>query len=202
MREALTHYGASASATPFIGDQPDDMKAAPTFSDHFSQATQFWNSMSDWEKDHIAAAFSFELNQVVNEGVRDRTMNEILVNIDETLANLVSEATGIPVNPAGTPEAPTPSAPTPSGPLHKDAAKLRSPALSQDKQPPPTTLLGRKVAVLLGNGVNAREVQAILAGLASAGLVPSAQWFGQSGMASQSGLRYGPAALRRTMHAP
>ena len=28
LREALTHYGASASATPFIGDQPDDMKAA------------------------------------------------------------------------------------------------------------------------------------------------------------------------------
>ena len=64
--------------------------------------------MSDWEKDHIAAAFSFELNQVVNEGVRDRTMNEILVNIDETLANLVSEATGIPVNPAGTPRRPLP----------------------------------------------------------------------------------------------
>jgi catalase len=144
---------------------------SPTFSDHFSQATQFWNSMSDWEKDHIAAAFAFELNQVVNEAVRDRTMNEILVNIDATLANLVSEATGIPVNPAGTPEAPTPSAPTPSGPLHKDAAKLRSPALSQDKQPPPATLLGRKVAVLLGNGVNAREVGAILASLANAGLV-------------------------------
>ena len=109
---------------------------SPSFSDHFSQATQFWNSMSDWEKDHIAAAFSFELNQVVDEGVRNRTMNEILVNIHPDLAEMVSGATGIAVAPAGTPEAPTPSAPTPSGPLHKDAAKLRSPALSMDKAPP------------------------------------------------------------------
>ena len=72
--------------------------------------------MSDWEKDHIAAAFSFELNQVVDEGVRNRTMNEILVNIHPDLAEMVSGATGIAVSPAGTPEAPTPSAPTPSGP--------------------------------------------------------------------------------------
>ena len=38
----------------------------------------FWNSMSDWEKDHIAAAFSFELNMVETEAVRERAMNELL----------------------------------------------------------------------------------------------------------------------------
>jgi catalase len=145
---------------------------SPSFADHFSQATQFWNSMSDWEKDHIAAAFAFELNQVVDEGVRDRTMNEILVNINKDLAAMVSEATGIPVKPAGTPEAPTPSAPTPSGPLRKDAAQLKSPALSMDKAPPPASLKGRKVAILVGNGVDAKEVQAALAALGDAGLVP------------------------------
>jgi catalase len=145
---------------------------SPTFSDHFSQATQFWNSMSDWEKDHIAAAFAFELNQVVDDGVRNRTMNEILVNIDEELAKMVSEATGIAVAPAGTPDAPTPSAPTPSGPLRKGAAKLTSPALSMDKAPPPLSLVGRKIAVLVGNGVDARDVQAALAALGEEGLVP------------------------------
>ena len=144
---------------------------SPSFSDHFSQATQFWNSMSDWEKDHIAAAFSFELNQVVDEGVRNRTMNEILVNIHPDLAEMVSGATGIAVAPAGTPDAPTPSAPTPSGPLRQDADKLRSPALSMDKAPPPPSLIGRKVAVLLGDGVDAKEVQSALAAFAEAGLV-------------------------------
>ena len=125
--------------------------------------------MSDWEKDHIAAAFAFELNQVVDEAVRDRTMNEILVNIHRDLATMVSEATGIAVNPAGTREAPTPSAPTPAGPL-KDASKLKSPALSMDKPAP--TIKGRKVAVLVGDGVDAGEVEAMLETLAAAELVP------------------------------
>jgi catalase len=150
---------------------PKVRERSTSFSDHFSQATQFWNSMSDWERDHIAAAFSFELNQVVDENVRNRTMNEILVNIHPDLAERVSGATGIAVAPAGTPEAPTPSAPTPSGPLHKDAAKLKSPALSMDKAPPPASLIGRKVAVLVGDGVDAKEVQAALAAFAEAGLV-------------------------------
>ena len=149
---------------------PKVRERSPSFSDHFSQATQFWNSMSDWEKDHIAAAFAFELNQVVDEVVRDRTMNEILVNIHEDLAAMVSEATGIAVEPAGTPEAPTPSAPTPAGPLRKDAGKLRSPALSMDKPPP--TIKGRKVAVLVGDGVDTGEVEAMLEALSAAELVP------------------------------
>jgi catalase len=124
--------------------------------------------MSDWEKDHIAAAFAFELNQVVDQVVRSRTMNEILVNIDPDLAAMVSEATGIAIAPAGTREAPTPSAPTPAGPL-KDARSLKSAALSMDKPPP--TIKGRKVAVLVGDGVDTAEVEAILAGLADAELL-------------------------------
>jgi len=143
---------------------------SPSFADHFSQATQFWNSMSDWEKDHIAAAFSFELNQVVDEGVRDRTMNEILVNIHEDLAKLVSGATGIAIKPAGTPDAPTPSAPTPAGPLDRNAAKLKSPALSMDRPAP--TIQGRKVAVLLAESVDAAEVESILEALTARELVP------------------------------
>lgn len=141
-----------------------------SFSDHFSQATQFWNSMSDWEKDHIAAAFSFELNMVVDQGVRSRTMNELLCNISEELAQLVSAATGIPLAPAGTPEAPTPSAPTPSGPLKPDAAILQSPALSMDRPPP--LVKGRKIAILTADGANAVEVQGIVKALSEAGQVP------------------------------
>jgi len=147
---------------------PKVRERSPSFADHFSQATQFWNSMSEWEKDHIAGAFAFELNQVVDEGVRARTMNEILVNIDADLATMVSEATGIAVRPAGTREAPTPSAPTPAGPL-KDARKLKSPALSMDKPPP--TIKGRKIAVLVGDGVDSDEVEAMLETLAGAELL-------------------------------
>ncbi|WP_421999182.1 catalase [Reyranella sp.] len=167
------HSPAAAAAFRSVAVRETGNKVrerSPSFADHFSQATQFWNSMSDWEKDHIAGAFSFELNQVVDEGVRNRVMNEILVNIHADLAKMVSEATGLAVKPAGTPEAPTPSAPTPSGPLRKNAARLKSPALSMDKAPP--TIKGRKVAVLVGDGIDTAEVEGLLEALKAAELVP------------------------------
>lgn len=133
-----------------------------SFADHFSQATLFWNSMAEWEKRHIAAAFSFELNQVESEEVRNGVMNEILVNIHPDLAAAVADLTGVAVNPTGTAQNPTPSAPTPSGPL-RDAKGLSSPALSQDR--PGDTIKGRKIAVLGGEGVDADQLQAILARL-------------------------------------
>ncbi len=139
-------------------DAPKVRQRADSFSDHFSQATLFWNSMADWEKDHIAEAFAFELNQVEDEGVRNRAMNELLVNIAQPLAQRVSEQTGIAVNPAGTPANPTPSAPTPSGPL-KDASKLASPALSMDR--PATSIKGRRIAILAGDGVDANQLKAM-----------------------------------------
>ena len=137
-------------------------RRSPSFSDHFSQATMFWNSMSDWEKDHIAAAFSFELNMVENEAVRDRAMNELLANISPDLAGRVSKQTGTPVRP-GDPKNPTPSAPTPAGPLNPDADKLRSPALSMDKRA--ESIKGRKVAILIDDGVDAGMLDQISARL-------------------------------------
>jgi catalase len=129
-----------------------------SFSDHFSQATQFWNSMSDWEQEHIAEAFAFELNQVESEEVRHHVMNEVLVNIADPLAAAVAAQIGIEIAPVGTPENPTPSAPTPSAPLRPNAKDLVSPALSQDK--PGDTIRGRKIAILGGNGVDAKQLKA------------------------------------------
>jgi catalase len=134
-----------------------------SFSDHFSQATMFFNSMSDWEKMHIAEAISFELNQVETEALRDRTMNEIVVNISHDLAEMVSTRTGIAIKPAGTPRNPTPSAPDPSGPLKPSAKTLTDSQLSQDK--PCDSIKGRKVAVLGGDGVDATQLAAIKAAL-------------------------------------
>ena len=130
-----------------------------SFSDHFSQATQFWNSMSDWEQAHIAEAFAFELNQVESEEVRHHVMNELLVNIADALAQAVSAQTGIKIAPVGTSKNPTPSAPTPSGPLRSQAKDLSSPALSQDK--PGDTIGGRKIAILGGEGVDAKHLEAV-----------------------------------------
>src|SRR5581483_9563377 len=56
-----------------------------SFKDHYSQATLFWNSMSDWERHHIAEAFCFELGKVERVEIR-RRMLENLSHVDEELA--------------------------------------------------------------------------------------------------------------------
>jgi catalase len=129
-----------------------------TFSDHFSQATMFFNSMADWEQDHIIDAISFELNQCEDEGVRNRAMNELLVNIDPALASGVSEKTGIAVNPTGGEGNLTPSAPNPAGPPSQKMAAFRSPALSMDK--PGLDIKGRRIALLCGDGVDGDQLTA------------------------------------------
>src|SRR6202023_2641096 len=115
--------------------------------------------MSYWEQHHIADAFAFELNQVESEEVRHHVMNELLVNIADALAEAVSAQTGIEIAPVGNPENPTPSAVTPSGPLRPEAKHFSSPALSQDK--PGDTIRGRKIAILGGNGVDAKQLDAV-----------------------------------------
>ena len=44
-------------------ESPKIRRRSPSFDDHFSQATLFWNSQSPAEKEHIIAAFQFELSQ-------------------------------------------------------------------------------------------------------------------------------------------
>ena len=141
---------------------------SPSFADHFSPATMFWNSMAEWEQNHIAAAFAFELNQVEDESVRARVMNELLVNIATELAQKVSLQTGIKIAPTGTRENPTPSAPTPSGPLRKSIPA--SSALSMDK--PCATLAGRRIALLAGDGVDAAQLQAADKALKALHMIP------------------------------
>ncbi|HEV3427023.1 MAG TPA: catalase HPII [Paraburkholderia sp.] len=67
-----------------------------SFADHFSQATMFYQSMSEPEKAHILAAYSFELGKVKRMEIRERVVNEILANIDADLAAQVATALGLP----------------------------------------------------------------------------------------------------------
>jgi catalase len=51
------HAPGAAQAFVSYGEKVDGAKIrsrSESFSDHFSQATQFWNSMADWEQQHIA----------------------------------------------------------------------------------------------------------------------------------------------------
>ena len=131
---------------------------SPSFGDHFTQATLFFNSMSEHEKEHIIAAYSFELGKVEREHIRARQVNEILANIDLTLAARVAENLGLPAPKAATVKAQG------NGKLSVDS----SPLLSQANLLP-ADIASRKVAILVANGVDDKAVEAMKAALEAEG---------------------------------
>jgi catalase len=138
---------------------------SPSFADHFSQATLFWNSMALWEKEHIAAAFVFELNMVETQAVRERVLNELLANVADELAAKVGQRIGMTPkrrNPTGiTPEAAAP-------PVKQSKNDLKSSAaLSMDRAS--EGIKGRKVAILAADGVDAKQISQLKTALAAEG---------------------------------
>jgi len=126
-----------------------------SFGDHFSQARLFFNSMSDHEKEHIIAAYSFELGKVEREFIRAREVNEILANIDLTLAKRVAQNLGLPAPSKGTVEV-------------RKTSLDRSPALSQANLLP-GDIKTRKVAILAANGVDGAAIDAMKKALKAEG---------------------------------
>ncbi|MCQ6557119.1 catalase [Paenibacillus mendelii] len=123
-----------------------------SFKDHYSQATLFYNSLSDVEKLHLTKAFQFELSKVNNKEVRQRAV-DVIGQVDSDLAAMIADAIGAmaPVN----------------GRTAKDS--FRSPALSmENKAKSPKT---RKAAVLVGNGVKDEVLTSVLDALSEAGVI-------------------------------
>ena len=133
---------------------------AELFADHYSQARLFWQSQSPVEQTHIIGAFRFELTRVQTPAIRRRVV-ALLANIDSVLASGVADGLGIEV-----PE-PLPLASTLPIPEY-----AKSPALSLHHRPGVVGIRGRRVALLVANGVNAESVRAIYAALLDAGAVP------------------------------
>ncbi|MFC0522688.1 catalase [Pontibacillus salicampi] len=123
-----------------------------SFKDHFSQATLFWNSMADHEKEHIINAYSFELGKVVSESVQQQVVN-MLAHINLHLAQSVAENIGV-------------SKPTEGG----SSVTKCSPALSQTTTK--YTLQSRAVAVIVDDGFQGQEVHDILVDLKNKGVNP------------------------------
>ena len=123
-----------------------------SFSDHFSQARLFFQSMSPTEQQHIIKAYSFELGKVERETIRAREVNEILANIDLKLAAAVAANLGLPAPSAGTVQV-------------KGSQLAQSPALSQMNHPGSVGIKGRKIAVLVADGVDAASVDKLVKAL-------------------------------------
>ncbi|MEV8100681.1 catalase [Kitasatospora sp. NPDC085879] len=128
-------------------------EAPASFADHFSQARLFWLSMSPVEREHIIAAYTFELAKVYEQAIKERTL-QVLANIDPQLCAQVAQGLGLPA---------------PQRPEHL-ADPEPSPALSQLGRTWPTT--GRVIGIITGAADDVALVRRLREAALDAGLMP------------------------------
>lgn len=139
------------------GEEGQKLRLRPeSFADHYSQASQFFNSQTPPEQRHIAQALTFELSKVETPAIRERMIAHLL-NIDEGLAVTVADKLGIT------------DMPTPADAAVSPRTDLEpSPALSIVANGP-ESFAGRKVGVLIGNGTDAGLFKALQAAIENEG---------------------------------
>ena len=129
-------------------EQGDKLRIRPErFADHYSQARLFFRSMTEPEQRHIISAFAFELGKVETIPIRTRMLGHLMI-IDDTLGTAVEQALGM----EGMADTLTPA----RDPIDMDP----SPMLSLIEKAKPT-IMGRKVAALVTNGVDDGILEAL-----------------------------------------
>ncbi|KAJ9604300.1 catalase 1 [Cladophialophora chaetospira] len=129
---------------------------APKWNEYISQAQLFFNSLSEIEKKHSIAAFSFELDHCDDDIVYERMVTR-LAEIDLSFAQAVAENCG-----AKSPERQL-------QPNHGKKAK----GLSQfDYMPKEPTIKGRRVAILIADGFDLGAYEAMKAAVFAQSAVP------------------------------
>ncbi|MBA2686245.1 MAG: catalase [Gemmatimonadaceae bacterium] len=140
----------------------DKLRGKPEkFADHYTQATLFYNSQTDWEKAHIVGGFRFELSKLTVPAIRER-MVASLRNVSDDLAAQVAEGLGIDLPdplPRVLPKPPKPEV-------------TSSPALSLTALPGETGVRTRHIAILVAAGVEGKSLTALHAALTDAGAIP------------------------------
>jgi len=144
--------------TPFadVESGPKRRLRAESFADHYSQARQFFISQTEGEQRHIAAALIFELSKVKTPVIRERVVSHLL-NIDDTLANLVGTGLGLQA---------MPKAADAAVPTRQD---LDGSAKLSIVQNGPQRFEGRKLGILVSDGTDAAVLKALKAALAKEG---------------------------------
>lgn len=142
-----------------------------SFRDHFSQATLFFNSQSEAEKNHIIKALRFELGKVEIVAIRERMLG-LLSQIDQTLAEKVAQGLGLQV-PAQPAEPMNHSYGADTDPQSVQPVKIKSSveksaALSMENTVK-DSIKTRKIAALIADGFNAKELDAMKKALKAEG---------------------------------
>ncbi|KUJ60828.1 hydroperoxidase [Flavobacteriaceae bacterium CRH] len=146
-----------------------------SFSDHFSQATLFYQSQTDTEQEHIIKALTFELGKVETVAIRERMLG-LLSRVDPILVSKVAKCLGLktpkdlekPINHGVGADAD----PNKQEPTFVKSKIDTSDALSILKNTDdPKTIVTRQIAFLCTDGVNAASVNNMKLALKDAGAV-------------------------------
>lgn len=140
-----------------------------SFSDHYSQPALFYRSLTDWEQEHVADAYTFELGKCTYDHIKER-MLYVIKQIDKDLALKVADGLGMkipskidqPVNQAiGADANVEEHQPTPKKEYLKKSAALSLTHLNSD------SIATRKIACLVGDGFNGAQVKKMKEALVS-----------------------------------
>jgi len=137
-------------------ESPIVRERSATFSDHYSQARQFFISQTEPEQDHIVAALIFELSKVEADVVRAAMLGH-LVNILPDLGERVAAGLGHDEPIVSIPQAVPTRTDLPASPSLSILAKALP------------TFEGRKIGVLVTDGADADLVVAIVEAATAAG---------------------------------
>ncbi|MBW4515717.1 MAG: catalase [Timaviella obliquedivisa GSE-PSE-MK23-08B] len=144
VEQAFVHYPEHLEGTKV-------RERSPSFSEHFSQATLFWNSLSAIEKDHLVEASHFELGKVSQTEIKQRMLDRFNT-VDHELAKRVAEGLGMPA---------------PEKPVSSNHGQ-KSEALSQANTAKGAE--GRKVAILAAAGADGAQLMALKQALKEVGV--------------------------------
>lgn len=141
-----------------------------SFFDHFSQATLFYNSQSEPEKNHIANALQFELGKLEIPAIRERMVG-LLTQVDNILAATVANGLGIKLPKA--PKQMNHSVPADGNPKNFQPIKVklpieRSAALSMENTRK-DSIKSRKIAFLVADGVEDKSLNSMKKALINQG---------------------------------
>ncbi len=144
-----------------------------SFFDHFSQATLFFNSQSEPEKNHIIDALSFELGKVQTIAIRLR-MLRLLAEIDKGLATEVAFALRLHI-PKDSEDMLNQNVPADGDPgdyqsIKVEGTLIKSAALSMAGYTL-ESIKTRQIAILAADGVDGASLKTVKEALAAEGAV-------------------------------
>ena len=142
-------------SAPILEDGIKSRIRSESFSDHYSQARQFFISQSAYEQAHIASAYVFELSKVEHVHIREAIVGHLL-QIDSDLAKRVADGLAFEE---------MPDKPAAAAPVQEFEPSPSLQIIGKMKD----TLMGRSIGILIAAGSDGSTIKSLKAAAIDAG---------------------------------